>query len=196
MKLFGFILVAAGFLAGAYFLTGAGGSTLGPGFAGDNVHVELYLMGTTVHPSRSFDPRIEEALYVRQLSFMTRLRDFNDPVGAYEDGRALIKEVWDDSRMLNDLAWSVLTDEQVERVDLDFVGTAAQRANELTEYRDPIYLSTLARLCYERGDLGCAVKWSRKAVDNLEGQPFFVGPPIRAALEDYETQAEAPAQDR
>ena len=33
MKLFGFILVAAGFLAGAYFLTGAGGSTLGPGFA-------------------------------------------------------------------------------------------------------------------------------------------------------------------
>ena len=89
-----------------------------------------------------------------------------------------------------------LTDEQVERVDLDFVGTAAQRANELTEYRDPIYLSTLARLCYERGDLGCAVKWSRKAVDNLEGQPFFVGPPIRAALEDYETQAEAPAQDR
>ncbi len=33
MKLFGFILVAAGFLAGAYFLTGAGGSVLGAGFA-------------------------------------------------------------------------------------------------------------------------------------------------------------------
>jgi hypothetical protein len=32
MKLFGFILVAAGFLAGAYFLTGAGGSVLGAGF--------------------------------------------------------------------------------------------------------------------------------------------------------------------
>jgi hypothetical protein len=33
MKLLGFLLVAAGFLAGAYFLTGAGGSVIGLGFA-------------------------------------------------------------------------------------------------------------------------------------------------------------------
>ncbi len=32
MKLFGFFLVVAGFLAGAYYLTGAGGNVLGPGF--------------------------------------------------------------------------------------------------------------------------------------------------------------------
>jgi hypothetical protein len=32
MKLLGFTLVAAGFLAGAYFLTGAGGAVLGAGF--------------------------------------------------------------------------------------------------------------------------------------------------------------------
>lgn len=33
MKLLGFLLVVAGFLAGAYFLTGAGGSVIGWGFA-------------------------------------------------------------------------------------------------------------------------------------------------------------------
>jgi hypothetical protein len=32
MKLLGFFLVLAGFLAGAYYLTGAGGNVLGPGF--------------------------------------------------------------------------------------------------------------------------------------------------------------------
>jgi hypothetical protein len=32
VKFFGFFLVVAGFLAGAYYLTGAGGNVLGPGF--------------------------------------------------------------------------------------------------------------------------------------------------------------------
>ena len=75
--------------------------------------------------------------------------------------------------------------------DRDYITGAVYevlRANELTEHKDPQYLHTLARLHYERGDLEGAVKWSRKAVKNLTGQPFFVGPPIRAALEEYEAQ--------
>ncbi len=96
--------------------------------------------------------------------------------------------------MLNELAWAVLTDEQVKRRDLHFVEQAAERANALTDYLDPVYLSTLARLCYEQGDLDCAVRWSSKAVDNLEGQPFFVAPPIRAALEEYQALAQAMKQ--
>ena len=169
---------------------GTMGTTLGPGFAGKSAELELYLMCTTVAPERSFDPRIREDLYAKQLMFMTKLRDFNDPVNAYVYGCAFMKEIWDDSRMLNDLALAVLTDEYVRRRDLFFVEEAAQQANKLTEYKDPVQLNTLALLCYERGDLDCVVKWSRKAVDNLAGQPFFVGPPIRAALEEYEAQAQ------
>jgi hypothetical protein len=78
----------------------------------------------------------------------------------------------------------------VKRRDFSFIETAAKRANELTEYKDPQYLSTLARLCFKRSDLEGAVKWARKAVENLPGQPFFVGPPIRAALQGYETEAQ------
>jgi len=165
-------------------------TTLGPGFTGRNAELELYLLCTTVAPERSFDPRVREDLYAKQLMFMTKLRDFNDPVNAYVYGRAFMKEIWDDSRMLNDLALAVLTDEYVRRRDLLFVEEAAQQANKLTEYKDPLQLNTLALLCHERGDLDCAVKWSRKAVDNLAGQPFFVGPPIRAALREYEAQAQ------
>jgi hypothetical protein len=167
----------------------AAASPLGEGFAGTTVHLELYLMGTTVHPDRNFDPRIEPELYVKHLAFMTQLRDFDDPMGAYPQGYALLKEIWDDGRMLNDLAWDVLTDEHVQRRDLELVRQAAERANALSEHKDPIHLSTLARLCYEQGDLDGAVKWSQKAVENLAGQPFFVGPAIRAALEDYEARA-------
>jgi len=168
-------------------------SPIGPGFAGREADVELYLMCTTIHPRQNFDPRIRTEMYVKQLQFMTQLRDFRDPVKAYAYGRAYMKEIWDDHRMLNDLAVSVLTDEGVKRRDLQFVEEAAQRANELTKYVDPQYLDTLARVRYERGDLGAAVKWSRKAVENLEGQPFFVGPPIRAALQAYEAEAQSGA---
>jgi hypothetical protein len=165
-------------------------ASLGPGFAGKTAEVEIYLMGTTIHPNNHFDPRVNQEAYVKQLQFLTRLRDFNDPVDAYAYGRTYLKEIWDDSRMLNDLASAVLTDEQIKRRDLPFVEQAAQRANELTGHEDPQYLTTLARLCYERGDLEGAIKWSRKAVDHLEGQPFFVGPPIRAALQAYEAEAQ------
>jgi hypothetical protein len=168
-------------------------SPIGPGFAGREAEVELYLMSTTIHPKQNFDPRINTEMYVKQLQFMTRLRDFRDPVNAYAYGREYVEEIWDDSRMLNDLALNVLTDEGVKRRDLQFVEEAAQRANELTKYRDPRYLDTLARACYARGDLDSAVKWSRKAVENIEGQPFFVGPPIQAALEAYEAEAQTRA---
>ena len=168
-------------------------SPIGPGFAGGEAKVELYLMCTTIHPRQNFDPRINTEMYVKELQFMTQLRDFQDPAGAYVYGREYVKEIWDDSRMLNDLALNVLTDEGVKRRDLQFVEEAALRANELTKHEDPRYLDTLARVSYALGDLDSAVKWSRKAVENIEGQPFFVGPPIQAALEAYEAEAQTRA---
>jgi hypothetical protein len=170
-------------------------SVFGPGSSASRVDVGLYLMCTTVHPEKNFDPRNDDELFVKQLEFMTRLRDFNDPVNAYAAGRELMKKMWDDSRMLNNLAMSVLAEEHVQRRDLMFIERAAQRANELTKHKDPQCLNTLALLCYERGDLDGAVKWCRQAVDNLAGQPFFVGPPIRAALQSYEAQAQARHKD-
>jgi hypothetical protein len=171
-------------------------SPLGPGFSGTTVHVELCLMGTTVHPDRNFDPRVKPELYVKHLAFMTRLRDFDDPTGAYGRGDAFLKEIWDDGRMLNDLAAEILTDEHVKRRDLQFVERAASRANELSGYEDPIHLSTLARLRYEQGDLDGALEWSRKAADNLAGQPFFIGPAIRAELEAYEAEIRGRQESR
>ena len=152
-------------------------------------------MGSTVHPEKNLDPRTDDNLFVEQLAFMTSLRDFNDPLKAYAAGRELVQKMWNDSRLLNELASTVLTDEHVKRRDLMFIERAVERANELTEHKDPQCLATLAQLCYERGDLDGAIKRSRQAVDNLAGQPFFIGPPIQAALQAYESQAQAMQKD-
>lgn len=161
---------------------------------GTNVEIGLYFMGTTVQPEKNFDPRVKDEWYVRQLQFMTRLRDFNDPDDAYAYGRAFMKEIWDNAQLLNELASGVLTDEHVKRRDLAFVEKAILRANELSDHKDPTYLNTLARLRYELGDLEGAIEWQRKAVNNLEGQPFFIPPPIRAALQQYEAEAKRRAE--
>ena len=161
------------------------------GMNGTNVEIGLYFMGSTVPPEKNFDPRVKDEYYVKQLQFMTRLRDFNDPDDAYAYGRAFMKEIWDNAQLLNDLATGVLTDEYVKRRDFTFVEKAVVRANELTDHKDPTYLNTLARLRYELGDLDGALEWQRKAVENLEGQPFFVPPPIKAALQQYEAEAKS-----
>ena len=161
------------------------------GMNGTNVEIGLYFMGTTVPPEKNFDPRIKDEWYVKQLQFMTRLRDFNNPDDAYAYGRSYMKEIWDNAQLLNDLANAVLTDEQVKRRDFAFVEKAIIRANELTDNKDPNYLNTLARLRYELGDLAGAIEWQRKAAANLEGQPFYVPPAINAALQQYEAEAKS-----
>jgi len=161
-----------------------------PGFVGTEVEIELYFMGTTIPPEKNLDPRTRDEIHVKQLMFLTQVRDFNDPENGYEIGRSLLSQIWQDPRLLNDFAWLVLTDEHIRRRDLALVDQAIQRANDLTGYKDATCLHTLARLHYERGDLDGALRYARLAVDNLEGQPFYIPPPIRAALQGYEAEAE------
>lgn len=164
-------------------------SPLGPGFASKQVTIGLYFMCTTLTPEFNFDPRVDDAMYVKQLQFITRLRDFNDPDDAYAYGRALLKEIWDDSRLLNDLAWELLTGEQIKRRDLAFVEEAARRANELSDHKKAMHLHTLARVRYELGDLDGAVKFQKLAVERLAGEPFYISPPVKAALAKYEAES-------
>jgi hypothetical protein len=163
-------------------------SPLGAGFTSKNVTIGLYFMCTTLAPEFNFDPRVDDKMYVKHLQFITRLRDFNNPDDAYPYGRALLKEIWDDSRLLNDLAWEVLTGEQIKRRDLAFIEQAARRSNELSDHKEATYLHTLARLHYERGDLDAALKYQKLAVENLAGQPFYIAPPIKASLAEFEAE--------
>ncbi|HPM23042.1 MAG TPA: YceI family protein [Phycisphaerae bacterium] len=154
----------------------------------ESVHINVCLLCNTMSPETLLDPNIKRPHHLRQLAFLTRLRDFNDPEKAYEQGRAFRKEIWDDAQALNRLAWAVVAEPGIATRDLLFAGGTAQRANELTEFKDPTLLNTLARVCYEKADLDGAVKWMRAAVDHLEGTPPPVAAEIRATLERYEAR--------
>lgn len=155
--------------------------------AGETVRLELYLLCSTVSPEKNLDPAIKHEHYQKQLRFLTLLRDFNDAEKGYAFGRAFMKEAWDDGPALNRLAWATLTEKGIEARDLRFVTQLAARANELTEFKDPECLHTLAKLHFEKGELSVALKWARRAAEHLSGLPAYVAAPIQATREHYES---------
>lgn len=161
-----------------------------PDFHSESDHLELFLVCNTMSPERNLDPDIPHEVYRKQLRFMTLLRDFNDPEQGYEFGRAFMKEIWDDAHALNRLASATLDQEGIETRDLAFALKAAQRANDLTESKDPELLSALAHVYYEKGELATAIKWARQAVENVGDAAQPIANQLRETLQRYEAQAE------
>ena len=84
--------------------------------------------------------------------------------------------------ILNNLAWVLATSPDEKLRDGARAITLATEACELTEYKMPHILSTLAAAYAETGDFDSAVKWSTKAVET--GDPQH-GEALKKELESY-----------
>ncbi len=71
----------------------------------------------------------------------------------------------DDSGVLNNLAWVLATSPEESLRDGKRSVELAKKACEVTEYKQPHILSTLAAGYAETGDFNAAVEWSQKALD-------------------------------
>jgi tetratricopeptide (TPR) repeat protein len=90
-------------------------------------------------------------------------------VGKHEEAIAdferLLKQQPEDDSILNNFAWVLATSPEDRLRDGKRAIELATKACELTEYKAPHILSTLAAAYAETGDFETAVKWSRKAVE-------------------------------
>ena len=98
----------------------------------------------------------------------------------------MLKASWDEGMTLSSIAWFVINKPDLESRDLNFAMKAADRANRLTDGKDPSILDTLARIHYEKGDVKKAVKWQRKALAAGAGTPWVAR--IQQTLENYESE--------
>lgn len=108
----------------------------------------------------------EDETSYKVQKFMLLVRDLDEPTKGYAYGRQVAKAHWDDSSVLNSLAWNTVDKKGIETRDLDFAMKLAQRACALTDYENAAILDTLARVYYEQGDFESAAKWQRKAVEH------------------------------
>ena len=96
---------------------------------------------------------------------------------------AVIEEAWDDSQLLNQIAWNTARTGQGSEADLQLALKAATRASELKEGKDAAILDTVARVYHTMGDLDSAIAWQKKAVEHNNGNAE-----IDATLATYEKE--------
>jgi tetratricopeptide (TPR) repeat protein len=103
---------------------------------------------------------------------------------AIEDYEKVLKIEPEHSGTLNNLAWVLATSPNDKVRDGRRSIELATKACELTEYKAPHILSTLASGYAETGDFETAKKWSKKAVELGEGSE--VREQLQKELESYE----------
>lgn len=105
--------------------------------------------------------------------------------GKTEEANSLQAEVvqqnWDDSAMLNGIAWNIAIGRAPGELELAL--RAAERASELTNHEDASVLDTVARVHHEMGDLEKAVEWQTKAVAQDSENPQ-----LAATLKGYQDE--------
>jgi len=121
----------------------------------------------------------ESAMLTRYRHYVLSEAGRTDEAAAVQE--KLVEQAWDDSNLLNDLAWRIATADGEK--DLEVAMRAARRAAELTDDSNASILDTLARVYYEQGDLDSAIQWQKKAVEHSGGNRS-----ITATLKKYEQE--------
>ncbi len=124
----------------------------------------------------------------QKFQILTReLKDY-DRANALAPG--IFEQLWDNANALNNLTWFMVDDAGLENFDAALVLKAAKRANELTEHTSAAYLDTLARVYYESGDVRSALKWQRRAADQLNGDERYTEGVMRY-LKKYQQEVDS-----
>ena len=136
-----------------------------------------------------------EAAVTMPESFQLMQLDLLSEDKRYEDfnrvGRRLVAQDPGNAELMNYLAWEIVDTQTGDRRDLDLAMDAARLANQATGQREGYIVDTLARVFYEQGDLGEALRLQRIAV---KLRPYST--PIQRALDRYEVEINrSPAQD-
>jgi len=84
---------------------------------------------------------------------------------AIADFQRALKLQPENTTLLNNLAWVLATSPEDELRDGKLAVELATKACEMTDYKTPHILSTLAAAFAENGDFDSAIKWSQKSVD-------------------------------
>jgi hypothetical protein len=117
------------------------------------------------HPSGPTE-WLTQRQYARALAgFEAEIRTYGDYVEAFERR-----------------AWILATCPDAQIRDGKLAVAAATRAAELSQWKDPTVLSTLAAAFAEAGDFSSAVRWEERAVDRFAAWGIAWNYPERLAL--------------
>jgi thiol-disulfide isomerase/thioredoxin len=91
--------------------------------------------------------------------------------------------------LLNEWAWTILTDERIKTRDFALATQLAKTAVDVTDAKEAGILDTYARALFDSGQVAEAVAWQKKAVAAAAGED--IKKELDATLKQYEAKAGA-----
>ncbi len=89
----------------------------------------------------------------------------NDIKGASAIGRYMVEKATEEASFLNNLSWSLLTDEPFKGQFNELALVAAEKCNHASDGESYMYLDTLALAQFENGKVAEAIESQKKAVE-------------------------------
>jgi thiol-disulfide isomerase/thioredoxin len=141
-------------------------------------------------PKEADFPALNANLKLQSL-FTRYLKAFNtgDAANAEALGKQLTAASTKNYQLLNEMAWTLLTDDSLKKRDVPMALKLAKSAYDGCDGKEPAVLDTYARALFDSGDLKNALECQRKALE------LATDPEIRQQIEDslrrYEAQAKS-----
>ena len=93
------------------------------------------------------------------------VRQSNDIKGANAIGRYMVEQATEEAGFLNNLSWSLLTDEPFKGQFNELALVAAEKCHHASDGDSYMYLDTFALAKFENGKVAEAVELQKKAVE-------------------------------
>lgn len=122
-------------------------------------------------PIRGYDPAATHPSADPQRRFDALAVDRGDTAAAMAFGREFLEAARDHALPLNQFAWALVSEEKYGGRFNKLALAMAERAVELTDHKNWMYLDTLAHAQFATGDVEQAVATGRKAVERAGDDP-------------------------
>lgn len=135
--------------------------------------------------------RNKEMMRVRAVmdDYMKAVGENGNPTNAAALGKKIEQFNLKDPEMLNDIAWTILTEDTVKQRDLKLALSLARSAVQHSNTNEPAIIDTYARALFDNGQVAEAIAQQKKAIELADDEELKAE--LREQLKDYEKKPAA-----